>query len=143
MGWGSLGPAFLVGIGAGILLGRVRSEHTPILLAASVPLVALVVCLILRALPRRRRLDLEPLPATRWDEAAAPKLGEMLLRYGLVSEADLEKALERQRQCGKRLGQVLVEMELMTDAQVAQVLEEQLSRRENRLLWGRGEALVR
>ena len=143
MGWGSLGPAFLVGIGAGILLGRVRPEHAPILFAASVPLVALVAFCILRALPRRRRLDLEPLPAGRWDAAAAPKLGEMMKRYGLISEADLEKALERQKQSGKRLGQVLVEMELMTDAQVAQVLEEQLSRRENRLLWGRGEALVR
>ncbi|MFB3882312.1 MAG: hypothetical protein ACE149_13680 [Armatimonadota bacterium] len=143
MTWGSLGPAFLVGIGAGMLLARVRSEHTPFLLAACVPLVILVAFCILRALPRRRTLDLEPPPAPRWDPSAAPKLGEMLLRYGLISEENLEKALERQKQSGKRLGQVVVEMELMTHAQVAQVLEEQLSRRENRLLWGRGEALVR
>ena len=33
-------------------------------------------------------------------------------------------------------------MELATHAQVAQVLEEQISRREGRLLWGVGEELL-
>jgi type IV pilus assembly protein PilB len=67
----------------------------------------------------------------------------MLISYGLITQDDLTKALDLQKQCGKRLGQVLVEMKLISHEEVARVLEEQLSRRENRLLWGRGESLVR
>lgn len=59
----------------------------------------------------------------------APPLGEMLVSYGLVSEANLQKALARQKKRGRRLGQVLVEMRLVTLDQVLAVLEEQTSRR--------------
>lgn len=77
-----------------------------------------------------------------WREAAAPPLGQMLVNYGLMTEADLAKALERQKKDKKRLGRVLVEMGLVTHAQVAEVLEEQLSRREGRLRWGARGGLV-
>jgi hypothetical protein len=59
----------------------------------------------------------------------APPLGEMLVSYGLITEANLQKALARQRKRGRRLGQVLVEMRLVTLDQVLAVLEEQTSRR--------------
>jgi hypothetical protein len=59
----------------------------------------------------------------------APPLGEMLVSYGLISEANLQKALARQKKRGRRLGQVLVEMRLVTLDQVLAVLQEQSSRR--------------
>ena len=66
----------------------------------------------------------------------------MLLSYGLLTQADLDRALACQEGTKKRLGQILVELDLVTHAQVAQVLEEQLSRREGRLMWGAGARLV-
>ncbi len=59
----------------------------------------------------------------------APPLGEMLVNYGLISQANLQKALARQKKRKKRLGQILVEMRLVTLDQVLSVLEEQTSRR--------------
>jgi hypothetical protein len=53
----------------------------------------------------------------------------MLLGYGLISEAELEAALERQSRTKRRLGRILVEMKLATHREVADVLEEQWSRR--------------
>jgi type IV pilus assembly protein PilB len=66
----------------------------------------------------------------------------MLVSYGLLTQADLDRALAYQQGTGKRLGQILVELDLVTHAQVAQVLEEQLSRREGRLMWGAGAQLI-
>jgi hypothetical protein len=66
----------------------------------------------------------------------------MLVNYGLLSDTDLARALKQHKKTKKRLGQTLVEMELVSYAQVAEVLEEQLSRREARLLWGSGERLM-
>lgn len=63
----------------------------------------------------------------------APLLGQMLLHYRLIREADLERALEQHAKTGKRLGRVVVEMGMATSVQVAEVLEEQLSRRGLRL----------
>jgi type IV pilus assembly protein PilB len=54
-----------------------------------------------------------------------PALGALLLRDGLVREAELEAALAEQRGSGKRLGEVLVERGTVTRTQVARVLAEQ------------------
>ena len=54
-----------------------------------------------------------------------PALGTLLLRDGLLTEADLEAALTVQRGSGKRLGEVLVERGSVTRTQVARVLAEQ------------------
>ncbi len=84
----------------------------------------------------------EPVDSPNWNASAAPPLGQMLMNYGLISEGDLRKALSRQQKEKKRLGKILVSMGLVTYAQVAEVLEEQISRREGRLLYGVGERLV-
>lgn len=60
----------------------------------------------------------------------------------LICGADPEKALARQAKEKKRLGRIPVGMGLVTHAQAAEVLEEQISRREGRLLHGVGEKLV-
>jgi hypothetical protein len=142
MRWSSLGPAFLGGIAAGIGLHYLRSEHLAILwpIGALLILAGLVVVFVAT---RPRPMDREPAASPRFDPEAAPPLGQMLIKYGLISQSDLDNALRRQKDCKKRLGRVLVDMGLVTYEQVAQVLEEQLSRRENRLLWGRGQMLVR
>lgn len=54
-----------------------------------------------------------------------PALGTLLMRDGLVSEDELEAALARQRDSGKRLGEVLVDQGTVTRTQVARVLAEQ------------------
>jgi len=66
-----------------------------------------------------------------WDWSAAPPLGQMLVNYHLITEADLNRALDRQRKVHKRLGKTLVEMRLISYQQVAEVLEEQFSRRDH------------
>jgi hypothetical protein len=55
----------------------------------------------------------------------------MLVNYHLITEADLNRALDRQRKVRKRLGKTLVEMGLISYQQVADVLEEQFSRRDH------------
>jgi len=142
MHWGRLTFGFLMSVTAGIVLGCACSEGNTVLRAIATLALALGVLSTLWAVPRHRVANLEPGPSPDWNKEAAPRLGEMLLSYGLISEADLERALRRQQRTEKRLGRVLVEMKLVTHAQVAEVLEEQLSRREGRLLWGAGQRLI-
>ncbi|MCX5707174.1 MAG: ATPase, T2SS/T4P/T4SS family [Candidatus Omnitrophica bacterium] len=55
------------------------------------------------------------------------KLGELLIKEGLISEAQLEKAISTQRQEGGRLGEVLVKLGMITEDQMVAVLGRQLS----------------
>lgn len=54
------------------------------------------------------------------------KLGEILLKAGLISPEILENALKIQKGRNKRLGKVLIEMGYVDEAQVAEVLSQQL-----------------
>lgn len=54
------------------------------------------------------------------------KLGELLMKAGLISADQLAKALEFQRGTTKRIGDVLVELELVKEVDVAQALSKQL-----------------
>jgi len=136
MAWGYRNLGLLLFAIAGLLIASAVYDGGALLWATA------VLALLLGALstaaaaskPRRPRLALGS--STARNQAAAPRLGEMLLNYGLVAQTDLEKALECQKESGKRLGQVLVDMKVVTHAQLAEILEEQLSRREGRLLWG-------
>ena len=60
-------------------------------------------------------------------EAPRVRLGELLVRAGLISAEQLEEALVLQRQTGGRLGTLLVESGLVSETQVTQVLSQQLS----------------
>jgi hypothetical protein len=53
-------------------------------------------------------------------------LGEMLLQRGLLSQEDLDRALEHQLQSGhqKLLGEVLQQLGIATEAQVLEVIAE-------------------
>ena len=139
----SFGPTFLVGIMVGIALAYVRLTRVVSLWPIALITLALVILVGAYLMTRRHESEWEPSSSPRWNADAAPPLGQMLISYGLIAQDDLTKALDLQKQCGKRLGQVLVEMKLISHEEVARVLEEQLSRRENRLLWGRGESLVK
>src|SRR3954466_630255 len=55
------------------------------------------------------------------------RLGELLVRAGLITGRQLEEALAEQRRVGKRLGSLLVESGLVTETQVTQILSQQLS----------------
>lgn len=70
------------------------------------------------------RADLPAEPPRRW-----PLLGEMLIEQGLVSEAQVDAALDRQRTRGKRLGECLVELGYLT----RHVLYRELAHRDRRL----------
>ena len=54
-----------------------------------------------------------------------PALGALLIRDGVLTEHDLQAALDAQRGSGKRLGEVLVERGTVTRTQIARVLAEQ------------------
>ena len=55
-----------------------------------------------------------------------PALGSLLVRDGLLTEDELQSALEQQRESGKRLGEILVERGSVTRTQVARLLAEQV-----------------
>jgi len=55
---------------------------------------------------------------------APPRLGDLLIAWGYLSEADLQVALERQRVDGETrlLGEILVELDLCTEEQICEAL---------------------
>src|SRR5687768_3383635 len=54
-----------------------------------------------------------------------PRLGEVLLSSGLVTEDQLMLALAEQKRSGERLGRILVDKRVLTEAQLTRVLAEQ------------------
>lgn len=60
-------------------------------------------------------------------ETPRVRLGELLVRAGLVTGEQLEETLAEQQRVGKRLGTLLVDRGLVTEAQVTQILSQQLS----------------
>jgi len=56
----------------------------------------------------------------------AEKLGEILVKSGLISKDQLGKALEVQRGTTRRIGEVLVELGLITEHEIATALSRQL-----------------
>lgn len=54
------------------------------------------------------------------------KIGEILVKAGLVSKDQLAKALEVQRGTTKRIGEILVELDLATELEIASALSKQL-----------------
>ena len=54
------------------------------------------------------------------------RLGELLIKEGLLTEAQLEKAINAQRQEGGRLGEVLIKLKLVKEEEVVLVLGKQL-----------------
>ncbi|MBM3459211.1 MAG: hypothetical protein FJX77_11840, partial [Armatimonadetes bacterium] len=55
-----------------------------------------------------------------------PNLGKILTERGVITQAQLERALEHQKESGCRLGEALEELNFCTDAQIAKALAEQL-----------------
>lgn len=54
------------------------------------------------------------------------KLGQLLVYSGKITEAQLEEALNLQRELGKKLGEILIEKNYITEDEIIQVLEFQL-----------------
>ena len=54
------------------------------------------------------------------------RLGDLLLAVDLITEADLQRALELQKGSGKRLGEVLIDSGIITQQQLIEALEMQL-----------------
>src|SRR5260370_11106150 len=55
------------------------------------------------------------------------RLGDLLVRDGLISESDLRTMLAQQKQHGGRLGEPLIHVTRCTEEQIAQALARQLS----------------
>lgn len=55
------------------------------------------------------------------------RLGDLLVKAGLISQAVLESALAEQKQSGRRLGRVLVDSLLVSEEAIARALAKQLS----------------
>lgn len=54
------------------------------------------------------------------------RLGDLLVQHGAITNAQLEVALAKQRESGRKLGQVLIDEGHVTEDQVLQTLSEQL-----------------
>ena len=54
------------------------------------------------------------------------RLGDMLVHEKRLTEAQLQQALARQKQSGRRLGEVLQELGFITDDVIAELLARQL-----------------
>jgi type IV pilus assembly protein PilB len=54
------------------------------------------------------------------------KLGELLIKEGLITTADLDKAISHQRKDGGRLGEVLAKLGIVTEEQIVRVVGKQL-----------------
>jgi len=54
------------------------------------------------------------------------RLGDILVKEGLVTEAKLQEAINLQKSSGKRLGEMLVSLKFVTEEQLAEVLGRQL-----------------
>lgn len=55
------------------------------------------------------------------------RLGELLIKEGLITEEQLEKAIQVQKQEGKRIGEVLVKLDLVTEKDIVVTLGKQLN----------------
>ncbi|WP_243354796.1 GspE/PulE family protein [Bacillus litorisediminis] len=54
------------------------------------------------------------------------RIGELLIMNGLITEEQLEKALQKQKYTFKKIGEILIEEQLITERQLVEVLEFQL-----------------
>lgn len=54
------------------------------------------------------------------------RLGDLLCNAGVITTADLEKAIEDQRRTGKRMGETLIDLRMVTEFDIANVLASQL-----------------
>jgi hypothetical protein len=118
----------VLGFVGGVLIGSGWAWRDVTLWLPGVLTAGLAVLLLVYFV-RRSPLAQLPRPRAGQDLSAAPPLGQMLVAYGLISETQLEVALERQSRTKRRLGRILVDMKLVSFREVADVLEEQWSRR--------------
>jgi len=54
-----------------------------------------------------------------------PKLGEILVKLGKITEEQLQSALEEQKKTGEKLGQILINRGLITPQELSRIFEEQ------------------
>src|SRR5512140_3741592 len=67
-------------------------------------------------------------------------LGNMLLKRGKISKADLERAITMHKQTGRQLGTTLIDMDLFERAEIASVLKMQIEEMVyNRVSWREGD----
>ena len=76
------------------------------------------------AVGRTREPDWQPRAV---QGGAMPRLGEMMIARGLLTNDELEAGLQRQRVTGRRLGETLVETGVITSIDLARVLADHLN----------------
>ena len=59
-------------------------------------------------------------------QTAATKLGQLLRNAGLITEEELQIALEQQKRTGERLGSILVSLGIIDEQSLLEALEYQL-----------------
>lgn len=57
----------------------------------------------------------------------ASRIGEMLVKIGLISEAQLNEALQQQKVRGQKLGEILIELGYITTRELVCMLSEQIA----------------
>jgi len=54
------------------------------------------------------------------------KLGELLIKEGLITPSDLDKAINYQRKEGGRLGEVLIKLGIVAEEQIVRLIGKQM-----------------
>ena len=55
------------------------------------------------------------------------RLGAILLQLGYVTDADLNKALEKHSEIGGRLADILIDASIVSERRIARAIEDELS----------------
>ena len=72
-----------------------------------------------------------------------PKLGEVLIKKGMITEDQIDRAIKRQKETGELLGSILVHLGYIKGADLVKALSEQLSPQEGQSLQRLGDILVK
>ncbi len=72
-----------------------------------------------------------------------PKLGEVLIKKGMITEDQIDRALKRQKETGELLGSILVHLGYIKGVDLVKALSEQLSPQDGQPLPRLGDILVK
>lgn len=133
IGWVQVAMGLGLAAASGLWVGRAWSDRN--LISWMVGAGSLICGVLLAVVgmrwsspPKQARRYLPLEPPKRKRERTIPYLGELLVyKHRIISERQLQEALEEQRARGGRLGQILVAMGHLKYSKLSEVLEDQLS----------------
>lgn len=133
IGWVQVAMGLALAATSGLWVGRAWSDRNWLswLVGGTSLLCGVLVAVVgmrVSSPPKQVRQYRPQQAPKRKRERTIPYLGELLVyKHRIISEKQLQEALEEQRARGGRLGQILVAMGHLEHSKLSEVLEDQLS----------------